>query len=193
ALISTLNPAFLRPSDRLDFSHHEEVIIRFPRSPQRTYALFRYCSLANRQTAPFPADCAGFLYYWTPQDKDRPPLGLGLEGSVRLRLTSDPSSFEAGEDFRLPTGAPWQTILPQIARRKHGTLARQLLAENLVTPAQLASARRVFAGSGRITPQLTLLRLGQEFLVDFADGGVKLGVVGDDKLHKIHFPRLFSD
>ncbi|KAJ7318832.1 hypothetical protein DFH08DRAFT_971194 [Mycena albidolilacea] len=194
ALISTLNPALLRPSDHLDFSHHEEVIIRFPRSTQRTYALFRYCSLANRQTAPFPAGCAGFLYYWTPQDKDRPPLGLGSEGSVRLRLTSDPSSFEAGEDLRLPTGAPWQTILPQIARRKQdSTLARQLLAENLVTPAQLACARRVFAGNDRITPQLTLFRLGQEFPVDFADGGVKLSVVGDDKLRKIHFPRLFSD
>ncbi|KAJ7318840.1 hypothetical protein DFH08DRAFT_971200 [Mycena albidolilacea] len=85
ALISTLNPALLRPSDHLDFSHHEEVIIRFPRSPQRTYALFRYCSLDHRQTAPFPADCAGFLYYWTPQNKDRPPLGMGLEGTVRLQ------------------------------------------------------------------------------------------------------------
>ncbi|KAJ7315285.1 hypothetical protein DFH08DRAFT_1039835 [Mycena albidolilacea] len=85
ALISTLNPALLRPSDHLDFSHHEEVIIRFPRSAQRTYALFRYCSLDHRQTAPFPADCAGFLYYWTPQDKDRPPLGMGLEGTVRLQ------------------------------------------------------------------------------------------------------------
>ncbi|KAJ7318858.1 hypothetical protein DFH08DRAFT_971217 [Mycena albidolilacea] len=92
ALISTLDPALLRPSDHLDFSHPEKVIIRFPRSQQRTYALFRYCSLDHRQTAPFPAGCAWFLYYRTPQDKDRPPLGLGLEGSVRLRLTSDPSS-----------------------------------------------------------------------------------------------------
>ncbi|KAJ7798197.1 hypothetical protein B0H14DRAFT_3492807 [Mycena olivaceomarginata] len=106
ALISTLNPALLRPSDHLDFSHYEEVIIRFPRSLQRTYALFCYYSLGHRQTGPFPADCAVFLYYWTPQDKDRPPLRLGLEGSVRLQLTSDPLSFEAGEDLRLPTGAP---------------------------------------------------------------------------------------
>ncbi|KAJ7793099.1 hypothetical protein B0H14DRAFT_3498474 [Mycena olivaceomarginata] len=90
----------------LDDALVQEVIIRFPRSPQRTYALFHYCSLADRQTGSFPADCAGFLYYWTPQDKDRPPLKLGLEGSVRLRLTSDLSSFEAGEDLRLPTGAP---------------------------------------------------------------------------------------
>ncbi|KAJ7798179.1 hypothetical protein B0H14DRAFT_3492784 [Mycena olivaceomarginata] len=93
ALISTLNPALLRPSDHLDFSHHEEVIIRFPRSPQRTYVPFRYCSLGHRQTGPFPADCAGFLYYWTPQDKDRPPLRLGLEGSVRLRLTVEVQAY----------------------------------------------------------------------------------------------------
>ncbi|KAJ7300422.1 hypothetical protein DFH08DRAFT_979676 [Mycena albidolilacea] len=85
ALISTLNPALLCPSDHLNFSHHEEIIIRFPRSPQRTYALFRYCSLDHRQTAPFPAGCASFLYHWTPQDKDRPPLGMGLEGTVRLQ------------------------------------------------------------------------------------------------------------
>ncbi|KAJ7300713.1 hypothetical protein DFH08DRAFT_828224 [Mycena albidolilacea] len=95
-LISTLNPALLRPSDHLDFSHHEEVIIRFFKSPHRTYALFRYCSLDHRQIAAFSADCAGQGQAAAEGWAWMAACGCGLPRS------SDPSSFEAGEDLRLP-------------------------------------------------------------------------------------------
>ncbi|KAJ7221832.1 hypothetical protein B0H12DRAFT_1151639, partial [Mycena haematopus] len=188
AVVSTLNPRLLSPNDYLDFSLMSSVIICFPRSQKRTYAQFHYCNTHHRFTAPFPPRCAGFLYYHTPANP------LPLEGSIRLRVTLNnaPSSFDSGQDLLLPSGAPWQTILPQIARRKQdATLSRQLIQEKLVTEEQLSRARRLFNGVDRISPQLILFRMGQEFPVDFGSS-LQLTVVGKRLLHKLLLPDLFS-
>jgi hypothetical protein len=59
-----------------------------------------------------------------------------LEGGVRFRVASDkaPSSFDHGHDLLLPSGLPWQIILPQVACYKNLAATRdQLLKEHLVT------------------------------------------------------------
>ncbi|KAJ6566755.1 hypothetical protein B0H19DRAFT_713692, partial [Mycena capillaripes] len=63
----------------------------------------------NHQRAPFPPQSSGFLYY------HKNPSALPMEGSVRLRVTPDkePSSFSRGQDLLIPSGCPWQIILPQ--------------------------------------------------------------------------------
>ncbi|KAF8155318.1 hypothetical protein K438DRAFT_1777681 [Mycena galopus ATCC 62051] len=187
-MVSTLNSLHISADDYVVLSGMDSVTIRFPKTRRGTYAKFRYCNMSHRSTAPFPHHSAGFLYYHNP------PNGLPLEGSVRLRVTLDknPASFTSGQDLLLPSGAPWQTILPQIACREHHTLiCQQLLREKLVTEEHLSRARRIFAGSDRITPQLILFRINQLFPVNFG-ASVQLTVVGK-KLHKLDFPHLFSD
>ncbi|KAJ7734445.1 hypothetical protein B0H16DRAFT_1731789 [Mycena metata] len=67
----------------------------------------------------------GYLYYrpssaWTP-----------LAGSVRLCISSDNAH---GSDLLLPTGLPWQIILPQIVlRRQYKGLYRKLPKEGLIS------------------------------------------------------------
>ncbi|KAJ6489040.1 hypothetical protein C8R45DRAFT_929735 [Mycena sanguinolenta] len=188
AVVSTLNPLLISSNDYLDFSHMQSVIIRFPGSRRRTYAKFHYCNTQHRWTAPFPPRCTGFLYYHTPANP------LPLEGSLRLRVASNNSlsSFESGQDLLLPSGAPWQTILPQIAcRTQNTTISRQLLHEKLVTEERLMRARRIFGNNGRISPQLVLFRMGQEFPVNFG-ASLHLTVVGEG-LQSLLLPQLFSD
>ncbi|KAJ7042864.1 hypothetical protein C8F04DRAFT_55534 [Mycena alexandri] len=54
--------------------------------------------------AKFPSDTKGFLYFYSPPDRN--PMG----GCLRFRLTDHPSSqgFLAGHDLLLPHGLPWE-------------------------------------------------------------------------------------
>ncbi|KAJ7629730.1 hypothetical protein DFH06DRAFT_1225277 [Mycena polygramma] len=186
--LSTLNPALLASTDHLDLSLRHSIVVRFQESRRGTYAVLRYRNGPSRTGYPFPEQCAGFLYYHTDVH------ALSLEGSVRLRVTpnNEPSAFQHGQDLLLPSGAPWQIALPQIAcRKQHAVLSAQLLHENLVEEDHLSLARRLFHDSGRISPQWTLFRLGQQFPIDFAQA-LKLTAVGKDKLYPLVLP-LFAD
>ncbi|KAJ6566118.1 hypothetical protein B0H19DRAFT_1066463 [Mycena capillaripes] len=149
--------------------------------------MFDYCVDRHRRYVPFPPQSTGFLYF------HKEPNALPMEGSVRLRVTPDqePSSFRRGHDLLLPSGCPWQVILPQIASQRVQTGFRhQLLHENLVTPEQLEQCRTVF-GTRKMYTQFILFRATQEFPVHFG-GSLCLTVVGNDKLHPLRFASLFA-
>lgn len=112
--ISTLNPKLLEPSDLLDLSQMLFFSMRFPHSKQHSVAKVT-CGVVRPKGAPAQVipflDCSkGFLYYHTPSHP------APLEGSLQLRITPDnvPSSFAAGQDLLLPSGFPWQVLLPQV-------------------------------------------------------------------------------
>ncbi|KAJ7156670.1 hypothetical protein C8R46DRAFT_1355817 [Mycena filopes] len=124
-------------------------------SPQRLYR--------PRRRLPFPPQLAGFLYFH--RDPDAAPL-------VRFRLTENtsplPSLFETALDLLLPTGLPWQLILPKLLQRPFRTIVEQLLAEELITATQISRCRSLFDSRRNVPPAFLLFRLGQEFPVDFS-------------------------
>ncbi|KAJ7610732.1 hypothetical protein DFH06DRAFT_171609 [Mycena polygramma] len=191
-LVSTLNATLIKEDDFLDLSNRQEINLAFPTTKLRAGVLDRTRSqllytytLSGR--IPFPENCKGFMYYHTH------PRVAPLEGSLRFRLTehNDPASFKDGADLRLPSGAPWQVILPQITSLAYGRIQDQLLNEGLITQALLDRCRAVFGvNHRRVAASTTLFRLDQEFPVDFASS-IHLTVVGDDTLHKCKFPAVF--
>ncbi|KAJ7038820.1 hypothetical protein C8F04DRAFT_1088631 [Mycena alexandri] len=189
-ILSTLNPLKLQSKDYLDISGHLETTVAFPHSKSGR-GLLSYYSTAPRGTPfqhqPFPSNSRGFLYY------SRDPQAAALEGSIRLRLTSDntPSSFLDGRDLRLPWGSTWQLILPQIATQmSHRRFSDQLLHEKLVTQEQLSQCTKLFGHRCRWVPSLTLFRLSQEFPLHF-EGRPVLTVVGGS-LHQLELPWIFG-
>ncbi|KAJ7649425.1 hypothetical protein DFH06DRAFT_1475811 [Mycena polygramma] len=183
-ILSTLNPALIQPSDHVDLSNRMSISIRFQAESRGKSASFEYIR-RGLNPRPFPRGATGFLYY------HRHPHAAPLEGSIRLRVTDDarPSSFSHGQDLCLPSGFPWQLILPQIAcRSPYKNLGVQLVRENLATPAQLSQCIALFHDR-LIYPSATLFRLDQEFPVAFS-GTVNLTAVGE-ALHKIRLTGIF--
>ncbi|KAJ7183951.1 hypothetical protein C8R46DRAFT_521085 [Mycena filopes] len=164
-LLSTLNPLSLQPSDYFDLSGHRQRAIAFENTLESTNPTIIYRRDAQGRVLPFPAQSAGFLYFH--RERDAAPL----EGSLRFRVSENapPSSFEAGQDLLLPTGSPWQLILPQVLQSQSTlqTLGEQLLRENLITTDQVSGCRTVFGTRHGTSPSWTLFRLSQEFPVDF--------------------------
>ncbi|KAJ7278264.1 hypothetical protein C8J57DRAFT_1059905, partial [Mycena rebaudengoi] len=127
----------------------------------------------------FPPHSRGFLYYYSD-----PKLSLQA-GSVRLRTTTDDavSSFHRGRDLRLPSGMPWQIIVPQIATRTiYVRLCQQLLHEGMVTEELLSRSCTVFAGRSLIYPETTVFGLQHPFLVNFQQSS-SLSIVGPTRVH----------
>ncbi|KAJ7663162.1 hypothetical protein DFH06DRAFT_986753 [Mycena polygramma] len=190
-LISTLNPARIKPEDHLDLSRRKKFTIRFPQStPTSRGGTFVYrqqrANVANRSEAtPFPPQSTGFLYY------HRAPDAAPLEGSIRFRVTPDnkPLSFPLGHDLAVSSGLPWQLLLLQLATPKkvHARFCDQLVHERLVPPEQLAKCRAL--PRARLLPSLTLFRLGQPFPVNF-DSYIVLAIVGE-KMHRLVFRSIF--
>ncbi|KAJ7660822.1 hypothetical protein DFH06DRAFT_380232 [Mycena polygramma] len=183
-ILSTLNPALIQPSDHVDLSNRMSISIRFQAESRGKSASFEYIR-RGLNPRPFPRGATGFLYY------HRHPHAAPLEGSIRLRVTDDarPSSFSHGQDLCLPSGFPWQLILPQIAcRSPYKNLGVQLVRENLATPAQLSQCIALFHDR-LIYSSATLFRLDQEFPVAFS-GTVNLTAVGE-ALHKIRLTGIF--
>ncbi|KAJ7256170.1 hypothetical protein B0H12DRAFT_518415 [Mycena haematopus] len=177
--ISTLKPAFLVPSDYLDLSGKKAVPISCHAS-QSEAALITYT-----KKFPFPKLTDGFLYY------HRHGCAAPLEGAVRFRARAakPPWTFIRGRDLLLPSGHPWEIILPEVAcRAEYATIRNQLLAEKLVTEQQLSQCRDIFADQ-EINPETTLFRLTQEFPVSFT-GSINLAVVGET-LHHLEFEDMF--
>ncbi|KAJ7890383.1 hypothetical protein B0H13DRAFT_2040375 [Mycena leptocephala] len=124
---------------------------------------------------PFPEHSEGFLYY------HHDPHTTPLEGSIRLRVTSD----------RAPS-IPWQIIMPQLACCKtYKAIRDRLLDESLVTPAELERCRAIFANGRRLTPSLIIFRLNQEFPVNFSAYLFTLTAVGE-VLHTIKIGSVFT-
>ncbi|KAJ6535646.1 hypothetical protein B0H19DRAFT_1383129 [Mycena capillaripes] len=183
--ISTLNSAVLKPTDYLDVSSKTMIRIRLQKSDR--LQPIAYLGDPHRHFVPFPPHSAGFLYYHETAHASP------LEGSVRLRVTPDkePSSFSRGQDLLLPSGCPWQTILPQISTHKETAGFRDLLLhEKLVTEQQLERCRRVFAGRSVIYPHYILFRLTQEFPVHFHQA-ISLTTVGKDTLYRLNLNSTF--
>ncbi|KAJ6463681.1 hypothetical protein C8R47DRAFT_78336 [Mycena vitilis] len=183
-VVSTLNPHLIKPGDHLDLSHRLEITLSFPHKQNtKTRSRLVYTTTVNdlskQEEVPFPENSEGFMYFHTQ------PNAAPLEGSIRFRLTSknDPSSFSCGQDLTLPSGAPWQVILPQLINARYHRLRDQLLHENLVTKDQLSQCHRLFmdrrgaSSISRLRPPLTMFRLSQEFPVNF-DKSICLFVVG---------------
>ncbi|KAJ7877492.1 hypothetical protein B0H13DRAFT_1631669 [Mycena leptocephala] len=187
--ISTLNPALIQSSDYLDLSHRMSLSPHFHESRPDTVAMIYYDYLSadpRRRKIPFPSQTAGFLYYH--RDRRAAPL----EGSIRFRVawSKMPSTFSHGQDLLLPSGSPWQILLPHIAcHGQHIRLRDQLLHENLVTEEQLAQCRSLFGNNHRTGSHRVIFQLTQEFPVSF-DSGIYLCLVGDT-LHELEFDRIF--
>ncbi|KAJ6534133.1 hypothetical protein B0H19DRAFT_1080631 [Mycena capillaripes] len=187
--ISTLNPALISPSDYLDLSRRVSVNAHFSESRSPTSSMIYYDYFPGdlkRRKKPFPSQCAGFFYY------HRPPDAAPLEGSIRLRVawSNSASAFPNGEDLLLPSGSPWQIILPQIASHaQYAGIREQLLHENLVTEKQLSRCRAVFGNKHRTGSHRIIFRFNQEFPVQF-DSGIYLTIV-DDALYDLEFDRIF--
>ncbi|KAJ6482693.1 hypothetical protein C8R45DRAFT_1099958 [Mycena sanguinolenta] len=179
--ISTLTTAFLGTSDYLDLSGEQTVSIAFPGS-QNEAASITYTTTPNR---PFPKLTDGHLYYH--RHEHATPLECGIR--FRTRAKKPPWTFIRGQDLLLPSGHPWEIILPEIAcRAGYATIRDQLLGEKLVTEEQVSQCRDIFAGH-EINPETTLFRLTQEFPVDFS-GSINLAVVGET-LHHLEFEDIF--
>ncbi|KAJ7032598.1 hypothetical protein C8F04DRAFT_655356 [Mycena alexandri] len=181
-LISTLNPLLVQPGDYMDLSGLKLKRIAFESSDMQTIGKKpSFCYHVERKKVPFPDQCTGFLYY------HRAPDAAPLEGSLRFRLAthSPPSS----KDLLLPTGMPWQVLLPQLARPFYKNLTDQLLRDDLVTPQQISRCRTLF-GTRDITASLTLFRLGQEFPLNLGVART-LTVVGES-LQTILINRLLT-
>ncbi|KAJ7724404.1 hypothetical protein B0H16DRAFT_324819 [Mycena metata] len=173
-LVSTLNPTLLQPEDYVDLSGLKSRNIGSIHALTGRNPCIRYWGRHSR----FPDDCAGFLYY------HRESGAAPLEGGIRFRHTKDhrPSSFPGGHDLLLPSGAPWELILPQLTRPTYRRLADQLLRENLVTTDQLDLCHRIFTPMGHILAPLIIFRHTQTFPVNFG-GPIRLTVVGPRALH----------
>ncbi|KAF8161958.1 hypothetical protein K438DRAFT_1942224 [Mycena galopus ATCC 62051] len=184
-LLSTLNPDLLVAQDFMDVSRLAGVAVRFPNSPNATKGRFCYRFEKDGSRIPFPDHLTGFLYY------HRHPHSAPLEGGIRFRVTPDnaPSSFHRGADLLLPSGAPWQITLPQVAcRLQNERLCLQLLEEKLVTHQQISWSRKIFGtvqGNRRvIAAEHLLFRLTQEFAIKFTRE-LQLSVVGPTALHDL--------
>ncbi|KAJ7189112.1 hypothetical protein C8R46DRAFT_34914 [Mycena filopes] len=162
-VLSTLNPVLIQPSDCLDLSGWNHRSLQFLGTPNDTRTRFYYHGGPGPGGLRFPADSVGFLYF------HRYPDAAPLECSVRFRLCENhlASSFRAGRDLLLPSGLPWQLILPQLLRPGMRTLANHLLREGLITATQILRCREVFGPRRIPLRSSTLFRIGQEFPVDF--------------------------
>ncbi|KAF8207294.1 hypothetical protein K438DRAFT_2013787, partial [Mycena galopus ATCC 62051] len=179
----------LAASNYLDLSGKVEVPIHCLASQSGAAStLIRYTSTPKKKLLPFPQPTDGFLYYH--REKDAAPL----EGAVRMRICGKkrPWTFLNGRDLLLPSGCPWQIILPQVAcgDANYTSMREQLLAENLVTEEQLAQCRCLF-GDEEIDPQTTLFRLSQEFPVNFDSASPHLNLVGAASVYRLELDGLF--
>ncbi|KAJ7737072.1 hypothetical protein B0H16DRAFT_1572522, partial [Mycena metata] len=171
--ISTFNSALIQSEDFLDLSGQRLPRIGFTHMPAGANPQIHYLGVSTR----FPDNCTGFLYY------HRESSAAPLEGGIRFRQTTNnqPSSFSGGHDLLLPSGAPWEILLPQLTRTYH-RFGDELLREKLVTSGQFALCRRVFATMGRIQPPSIIFRLTQQFPVNFG-AKLRFTIVGPDALH----------
>ncbi|KAJ7792880.1 hypothetical protein B0H14DRAFT_3498681 [Mycena olivaceomarginata] len=77
--------------------------------------------------------------------------------------------FQHGHDLLLPSGLPWQVILPQVAcRTTCAGIRDQLLEENLVTAEQLSECLALFGDRDKIYLTPPCFALNQEFAVNFS-------------------------
>ncbi|KAK7044904.1 hypothetical protein R3P38DRAFT_2881558 [Favolaschia claudopus] len=183
--ISTLDHSLLQSNDRLNFSNHRLIRLRFSALPDQTCVIPH--DIKSRKSS-FPNDTKGFLYY--RHDRDAAFLG----GNLRLRITNsgDPASFAEGADFVTPTGMPWQISLPQLTiQQDHFPgVVDQLLGDGLVTHEQVSRCRELFADMPKVFPSRVLFRMKQKFRTSL-HGKLKLHVVGHDAVHYLEYP-LFS-
>ncbi|KAJ7155665.1 hypothetical protein C8R46DRAFT_432679 [Mycena filopes] len=185
-LVSSLDRLLLTSDDHLDISERRSVRLTFPPAGGSTQLLYHYSNAPPYLTQPFPQNTAGFLYYHRPHD------AAPLEGSVRFRCTATPlpSSFATGHDLLLPSGAPWQLLLPQLVRVTGQPIMIQLAHQQLATQAQVTRAAELF-GTRHIQPSTTLFRFDQEFPFNFTPM-FTLQAVGEDAVHRMTFSLQFA-
>ncbi|KAJ7688965.1 hypothetical protein B0H17DRAFT_1067330 [Mycena rosella] len=161
--LTTLSAAHLQPSDFMNLTYQRNPSISFV--PHTLSFPIRFCK-KDLQYQPFPEGTHGFLYYYTPP-AHLPPTA----GGVRFRITPSirPATFADGADL-LIEGLPWEVSLRTIASAigRKVVLRDQLLAEDLVSPADLEQCRAAMPNKKRFDSKLALYTLHQPFPVSFA-------------------------
>ncbi|KZT30086.1 hypothetical protein NEOLEDRAFT_1174423 [Neolentinus lepideus HHB14362 ss-1] len=179
--LRTLNPERLSAQEFINLSGKKQPVIRSPTTGLR--ASPRY---TQKGDAFFPADTRGF-FYWHIE-----PGAPALTGQVRFRITvsSDPETFSAGKDLRLPDGDVWALTVFDIARYKsHSLFQDALLSDGLVTEDILDMATGI--QSGPVGTSRTVWRFGQTFLVRFEHHKTTIWGVSNSGADKMILDGLF--
>jgi hypothetical protein len=189
-----LKPALINSGDYLDLSHRATITIIFPESrPKQPAARPTALLIYHHQpiTGPFRFRTI-LLGFRTTIETGMLHLWKAASASVSSRMMCHPlSSFLHGHDLLVPSGLPRQIILPQIACAKRDSrICDQLLHENLATPAQFSRCRNL-ASDHRMDSELTLLRLSQEFPVNFSCSALFRSVVAKAR-HELRFSHLLQ-
>lgn len=117
-----------------------------------------------------------------------------IASSIRFRCTksSDPASFEQGEDPHTPTGLPWQINMQYILRNSQ--IQDYLLQAGIMTATQMSQCRRILESPGRkLFSRSTLYRPDQLFLAKFDSFVTQLTATVGDFAGRISLRGIFRD
>ncbi|KZV76385.1 hypothetical protein PENSPDRAFT_646414 [Peniophora sp. CONT] len=114
---------------------------KLERSP---YGLEYYNGLPRTRYLPYPPHTRGFLYYHPPNsDVFAPEFNEFDLGHIRFRCVASPETpFHAGEDLKLPTGAPWHCSGRRLAS-VGSPLLNLALCEGLISEDDAATWSRI--------------------------------------------------
>jgi hypothetical protein len=154
--VQHLSQAMLEASDFMDLSGLQMARIAFAGGDSGpTFLTMGYLS-RDVQHLGFPLGTSGFLYF-------HPGTAGPISAHLRFRVTgsSDPASFDAGQDLLMPFGVPWKHNLTAVFRGDGvGEAANVLLREGLVTEADIARWKRTPVHSlGEIVAEGTPFRV----------------------------------
>ncbi|KAJ7471974.1 hypothetical protein FB451DRAFT_1251570 [Mycena latifolia] len=184
--LSTLNPAYLQPTDYISLSHMPSPSISFvPHTESFQIQFFK----KDSRWEPFPKGTRGFLYYHA-----RPHLPP-MAGGVRFRITPSihPSSFSDGFDLlrgSLPWEIPLHTITSAVGRKT--VLRDQLLIEGLVTQEDLDWCHTITPNKKRLDSRIALYTLNQPFPVAFRRG-LHAWIIGKTEAQPWTYTYMFTD
>ncbi|KAI0041128.1 hypothetical protein FA95DRAFT_769456 [Auriscalpium vulgare] len=119
--IQTLDPSKLIPSDFVDLSRRKVTYTARLADNRRPICGVQalYYAYSKGESARFPTDTRGFLYFHAPSRE------------VRFRLaSSDPRQFAEGTDLALPSGEPWCFRRTVLAKQARAAGFRALLAQD---------------------------------------------------------------
>lgn len=158
SILSTLIPEKLLPTDFVDASSKFEQSVRFGDvMPHDGFFRVHFRS-SQRQRLQFPAHARGFFYLYKPSNM---PV---IASSIRFRCTqsSDPASFDQGEDLRGLYDLPWHISMVSILSH-YSHLQKYVLRAGIMTELQIAKYRQIITSKSLKSP---LCRLDQPFVIN---------------------------
>ncbi|KAJ7468243.1 hypothetical protein B0H11DRAFT_2045993, partial [Mycena galericulata] len=186
-VVSTLDPSRLANADFVDISDLSSVQISFLRFND-TGDRLHYMAGPQGHIFPFPPRTRGFFYFRSAFDLS--PLAGGLR--FRISPNDISSSFSRGHDLLLPSGSPWELLLPRmVAHKTYATILKYLLSIGLVTYKQVGLCSRIFSDHGTIRGPV-IYNIKQSFVVDFSVSPT-LSFVGPSEILTSCVSTLFSE